>query len=307
MKNARSLPHKSGIYKITNLINGHSYIGQAKDIYDRYNRHHKYDYKSEKVQTYPLYQAFNKYGLDKFQIEVIELCDEKDLDQREIYWIKYYDTFNNGYNATKGGQFWSPKVHSLEVELKRQETREKNKSLQAENHPRAKLTNEEVLQIRKRYIEGENISSIYKDYQMLYNNEGTFKRIVLGETYKSVGNIPTKQDIRYTNAVLNTKQVIEMRKKYYLQNKGLTELANEYKMSISSVEAIVKRETYKHIKDDIPDQRPRKTYRLTPDEVREMRKEYKEGKTTSHLMNKYHIGKTAVLRCVQYKTYTNID
>jgi len=78
-------------------------------------------------------------------------------------------------------------------------------------------------------------------------------------------------------------------------------------MSISSVEAIVKRETYKHIKDDIPNQRPRKTYRLTPDEVREMRKEYKEGKTTSYLMSKYHIGKTAVLRCVQYKTYTNID
>ena len=307
MKNARSLPHKSGIYKITNLINGHGYIGQAKDIYDRYNRHHRYDYKSEKMQAYPLYQAFNKYGLDKFQIEVIELCDEKNLDQREIYWVEYYDTFNNGYNATKGGQFFSPSIHSPETELKRQKTREKNKSLQAENHPRAKLTNAEVLQIRQRYIEGENIASIYNDYKTLYKNEGTFRRIVLGQTYKSVGNIPTKQDIRYTNAIFGAQQVIEMREKYYLQNKGLTELANEYNVSVSTIKSIVNRETYKHIEDNIPDQRPRKKYRLTPDEVREIRKEYKEGKTVSYLTNKYHIGDTAILRCVQYKTYTNID
>jgi len=50
----------------------------------------------------------------------------------------------------------------------------------------------------------------------LYNNEGTFKRIVLGETYKTVGNIPTLQEKRYTNAVLTSSQVIDIRKQYYL-------------------------------------------------------------------------------------------
>ena len=40
MKNCHLLPHSSGIYKITNLINNKCYIGQAKDIYERYFNHH---------------------------------------------------------------------------------------------------------------------------------------------------------------------------------------------------------------------------------------------------------------------------
>lgn len=307
MKNAKSLPHKSGIYKITNLINGHSYIGQAKDIYDRYNRHHQYDYKNDKYASYPLYQALKKYGLSNFKIEVIELCKEQELDSREIYWIKYYDTFNKGYNATQGGQFWSPKIHSPETQQKRKETRQKNKSLQSENHPRAKLTNEEVIKIRQRYKDGESINNIYNDYKNLYNNEGTFKRIVLGETYKTVGNIPNSQEKRYTNAVLTSSQVIDIRKQYYLQNKTLTEIAKEYNMSVSSIKAIVNRETYKHIQDHIENKRPRKTYRLSVKEVKQIRAMSKEGKTNAEIARFFNIGETAISRCVNRQTYANID
>ena len=52
----------------------------------------------------PLYQAFVKYGIKNFTIETIEECENNMLDDREIYWISYYDSFNNGYNATRGGQ-----------------------------------------------------------------------------------------------------------------------------------------------------------------------------------------------------------
>jgi len=34
---------------------------------------------------------------------VIEECPKEKLDEREIYWIKFYDSYNNGYNLTKGG------------------------------------------------------------------------------------------------------------------------------------------------------------------------------------------------------------
>lgn len=44
-----------------------------------------------------------KYGIEHFSISLIEECDLSILDQREEYWIKYYDTYNNGYNATLGG------------------------------------------------------------------------------------------------------------------------------------------------------------------------------------------------------------
>jgi uncharacterized protein (DUF433 family) len=50
----------------------------------------------------------------------------------------------------------------------------------SENHPRAKLTNQQVWDIRQRYIDGESIKEIYQDFKDLYSNQQTFKRIVLG-------------------------------------------------------------------------------------------------------------------------------
>ena len=44
-----------------------------------------------------------KYGLENFKIEEIEECDENILSDREKYWIEYYGSFKNGYNATSGG------------------------------------------------------------------------------------------------------------------------------------------------------------------------------------------------------------
>lgn len=51
--------------------------------------------------------AVEKYGLEKFTYEVLELCDSDQLDEREVYWISYYGTFppsrGYGYNLTSGG------------------------------------------------------------------------------------------------------------------------------------------------------------------------------------------------------------
>lgn len=92
-----------GIYKITNLVNGKSYIGQSIDIEKRWQQHKsKSSWRVQKEKA--LYRAFTKYGLDNFEFEIIEECKRKFLDKREIYWIKKYDTYNNGYNMTKGGQ-----------------------------------------------------------------------------------------------------------------------------------------------------------------------------------------------------------
>lgn len=89
------------IYKITNNINQKSYIGKtARTINIRYKEHirHK-DY-----LDLPLYRAFNKYGVENFSIEQLEECDDSILDDREIYWINYYQTYKSGYNCTAGGE-----------------------------------------------------------------------------------------------------------------------------------------------------------------------------------------------------------
>ena len=307
MKNEESLPHASGIYKITNLINGKVYIGQSKDIYNRYHRHHKYEYKNEQRSDFHLYQAFKKYGLDNFSIDVVELCDESLLDEREIYWIKYYDSFNTGYNMTEGGQFFSPKMYDPETEKKRAATRERTQALVGENHPRAKLTNAEVENIRKRYINGESSKSIYEDYKNIYDSIDTFKQIILGTHYKNVGFVPTKLDIKLNNKSISKEDIIEMRRQYYLENATMSSLAQQYKLSTSSIQDIVNRKSYKEIEDNIPNKRKREKYRLTPDQVREIREKANNGVSVQELAAEYCIDSTAIRKCIKRQTYKNIE
>lgn len=89
---------KGIIYKITNKVNGKSYIGQTRYTIEFRWRQHQH----KKDNTY-FHNAIHKYGIENFSIEVLEECDTKDLNSREIFYIAKYDTFNNGYNLTIGG------------------------------------------------------------------------------------------------------------------------------------------------------------------------------------------------------------
>ena len=90
-----------GIYKITNKVNGKCYVGQSRDIEARWAKHLS-AYKSS--PEWELYRAFKKYGIAAFSFEVVEECTIEELNEREIYWIAQYDSFNNGYNMTLGGE-----------------------------------------------------------------------------------------------------------------------------------------------------------------------------------------------------------
>ena len=93
-----------GIYKITNLINGQSYIGQSINIEKRWAQERQSAFNTNyKSYNYPISRAFRKYGLDNFQFEVLEECLQSQLNEREKDWIIQYDTFYNGYNQTLGG------------------------------------------------------------------------------------------------------------------------------------------------------------------------------------------------------------
>ena len=93
------------IYKITNDINNHSYIGQTQRSLTKRFAEHCRDYQRVWLtEKRPLYNAMRKYGIEHFHIELLEECLEELLEEREQYWINYYDTYYNGYNATKGGE-----------------------------------------------------------------------------------------------------------------------------------------------------------------------------------------------------------
>lgn len=91
------------IYKITNDINDKVYIGKTNLTVEERFKEHCSDYKKRIAENRPLYRAMNRYGKEHFTIDIIEECDISILSDREIYWINYYDSYHNGYNATLGG------------------------------------------------------------------------------------------------------------------------------------------------------------------------------------------------------------
>lgn len=89
------------IYKITNLLNGKLYIGQTSRTVEERWKEHQRDRTRRDFESRPLYRALNKYGIENFSIETIEETDNP--CEREKFWIEYYGSYKNGYNATIGG------------------------------------------------------------------------------------------------------------------------------------------------------------------------------------------------------------
>lgn len=89
---------KGIIYKVTNKVNGKSYIGQTRYTLEfRWRQHlHKKD------KTY-FHNAIRKYGAENFSAEILEECPYSNLNEREIFYIAKYETFKKGYNLTIGG------------------------------------------------------------------------------------------------------------------------------------------------------------------------------------------------------------
>lgn len=93
-----------GIYKITNLLNDKVYIGQSIDIEKRWEQHKNAIKNSEK--SWYLQAREESNSLNDFSFEIIEECECDELDEKEQYWIEYYNSYENGYNMTSNGKGW---------------------------------------------------------------------------------------------------------------------------------------------------------------------------------------------------------
>jgi len=170
-----------GIYKITNKINGQSYIGQSIALEQRIRSHKvRYHTPSDAHYNSQLYADMRDQGIKNFIFEIIEECSPDLLNEREKYWIKYFDTYKKGYNKTFGGENY--KINHDEVmklydtgQYSNQEIAEivgaerrvigtiiKSKNLKAHYY----LSEDEIKNICKEYTENKiSISELSKRYK----------------------------------------------------------------------------------------------------------------------------------------------
>ena len=108
------------IYKITNISNGKIYVGQAVSHILNHKRYRPYGHEgrfrchiseafsSKKNQSHYLNNAIRKYGVDDFVVELIECCEIDKSDEREIHYIKEFNSlYPNGYNLKNGGSVFT--------------------------------------------------------------------------------------------------------------------------------------------------------------------------------------------------------
>lgn len=103
------------IYIIKNKINDKVYIGQTTNSIEYRWKQHKYA--ANEGRKFHLYNAMRKYGIDNFWVELLEEVNSQlNLNERESYWIKRYNSYDNGYNSTLGGGENNSSLSKAQVE-----------------------------------------------------------------------------------------------------------------------------------------------------------------------------------------------
>lgn len=234
----------TGIYLITNNINGKIYIGQSIDIKRRYAQHQrsgqpdKYANKNERDSNTPIHLAMQKYGIENFTLSILEQCSKDQLDEKEKYWIKKYNSCNKqiGYNISEGGQ---DKIGA-----------------KGEFHSQAKLTQKEVDDIKYKLKNTTlSLTEINKEYPQV--TKGILSMI-------NQGHIWIDENEKYPLRVMNSgskgsknprskiseKIAMEIRIRYS-EGESPTKLAKEYSekypISESGVKAIIYGRSYKFL------------------------------------------------------------
>lgn len=203
-RNEDNIYKRIGIYGIRNKIDGKIYIGKTgMNFGDRWDSHRSLLNNNKHDNPY-LQNAWNKYGEDNFEFVVIEDCNVEELNEKEIYYIKYYRDLDLSYNIHDGGDGGFMLGSHLSEETKRKigeknrinnlgktlsdETKSKMSETHSgmkyksmsdvgkenirkaqqkyvEAHPK-KLTVDNVLKIRELHRQGASYSSISRQFNV---------------------------------------------------------------------------------------------------------------------------------------------
>src|SRR3989338_1251532 len=135
------------IYLIINKVNGKMYVGQTTQKLNKRWNGHITAAKQETKLPFPL--AIKEYGRENFSINEVEKCFSRvELNKKEVWWMKYFNTlFPNGYNLID----YRMPPNLKNIKYKR---------------PRAKLKDEEVLEVKKLLLENVPHKEIAKKFEV---------------------------------------------------------------------------------------------------------------------------------------------
>lgn len=225
-----------GIYKFENNINHKVYIGQSCSVETRYSQHF-HNHKNKKLHDYntKFYRALRKYGFENFTFSIIEQKEDyskQELNELEQKWIAYYNSYENGYNSNRGGERVTER---------------------GEEHPMAKLTNNQVLEIKELLLntcltQGE----IGKKYGV---SETTIVYINNGQKWSFLGkySYPIRKQGTMRNgsknpkAIFTDEEVNEIRHRYVNESGKKIYKDYEDKCSYTTFERILIGKTYTNL------------------------------------------------------------
>lgn len=215
-----------GIYKITSPEN-RIYIGQAVD-WDR--RKYRYSVLDCKRQT-RLYRSLLKHGVSSHIFELIHECNKEQLNDLEIYYIKFYNSYNsiNGLNLSSGG---NSKIEFSEETRKKMSLSAKGKIISEET--RKKLSDKgKCRKLSKEHIKkliNCNKGRVLTEEQKKYISERTKLKMALPEIKEKMskasrGRIYSKETIDKRRLSMlgknkGWKHTLEAKEKMSLLRKG---------------------------------------------------------------------------------------
>lgn len=258
----------SCVYRITNKVNGKVYIGQTINFGKRSKEHFSTLRKNIHRNQY-LQHAFNKYGEESFQIDILKLCPHDKLDEFEIYYMKKYDSLNKkvGYNMLTGGnerrivpEEVRKKISAahkgrrntiehnkniglgrkgivipLEDIMKANKTKRENQIQWGESNPNAVLSNEEVELLILDMLNGSTVEDVMKKYNC---SRQTVYGIARNRTYKAV--LQSRREELYKLNELKQKQTRAKIIPMYLDGYSQNQIAQKLKVSRNTVQKVLK-------------------------------------------------------------------
>lgn len=246
------------IYKLTSP-SGKSYIGQTRNSFDTRWKQHIRDANCNSIL--PIHVAIRKYGPENFVNQILEEIPNAELNTKEQYYIQKYDTYNNGYNCTLGGEgnckipddiiikLWENGLCSADIarELKVQ-------GHTIENRIKSLYSDEEIQQRRysaigkKRQLDDDNIKTLWdQGYSVTQISKALFyDRHTVSRVLQRFGI--TKEQLEYSRRIHSGDNknlpIIQLDKNgnFIKEWDSISEAARQLKLQSSNICKVLKHE-----------------------------------------------------------------